>query len=360
MNSKLNLELNMWIEFKKGPNTYNFEQILLFLTNGIAKKEVENIRAFFANSKPIEAEAIKKNLPAITFTGMFGSSRTMDKLISYTQLIVLDIDDVPPQQILEVKERAKAIENTLLVFISPSGMGIKIVVPVNSTVEFHDQAYNQVCDLYEGELGVKVDRTTKDITRLTFLSLDEECDINREVVDFQVSGIPAKLVDPTDNNLEKSIKYAVYYATKKGEFKKGKRNNFIFRTSCNCNRFGLNQGMVLMYMIEKYAAPDFQKDEITKAVESGYRKKADFNTWDIPASAYTITSSPNMEVVKKQNEDVPAENIKKQYGSINTPNELEIPLQIIYDLSDKFSSQNEKDIFIKGCFTGLLMSKYTR
>ena len=81
-------------------------------------------------------------------------------------------------QVERIKSEAIAIPYTTLCFISPSGMGLKIAVLVDSGKEFHQEAYIQVVEYYANELDQDFDLQTKDIARLCYFSYDKDAYYN--------------------------------------------------------------------------------------------------------------------------------------------------------------------------------------
>ncbi|QQR94790.1 MAG: hypothetical protein IPJ93_13585 [Bacteroidota bacterium] len=75
---------------------------------------------------------------------------------------------------------------TFACFISPSGVGLKIIVKVSSNPAEHLQAYNQLKAIYEKATGVEIDKSGKDITRLCFFSCDSSIVINYEAQKYLV------------------------------------------------------------------------------------------------------------------------------------------------------------------------------
>ena len=123
-----------------------------------------------------DAEAyatLKVGLPAVTFSGVFQNRRT---LVLHSGMVVLDFDDVDVGSL-----KADVVHNrhVLLAFISPSGAGLKVVVPVSPVPKDageHKMAFSQVCENFsEYET---LDTCGNDVTRLCFLSHDSQLIFN--------------------------------------------------------------------------------------------------------------------------------------------------------------------------------------
>jgi hypothetical protein len=71
-------------------------------------------------------------------------------------------------------------------FVSPSGNGLKVFIEVDTGMEHHDTAYQQVQKYYEDATGLKADSSCKDITRLCFMSYDPNLYKNLSYQKFEV------------------------------------------------------------------------------------------------------------------------------------------------------------------------------
>ncbi len=71
--------------------------------------------------------------------------------------MILDIDKLTVSELERVSKLAIFAPYTYCCFISPSGNGLKILIRVNSDLEHHSLAYNQVAEYYEQALEVDLD-----------------------------------------------------------------------------------------------------------------------------------------------------------------------------------------------------------
>jgi hypothetical protein len=135
------------------------------IQDGKYKEQVEAIRKLIAEGKQEEADNLKKRLPAFTPSGTFNNGRKADLLTEYSNHVILDIDKITEQQILEVLQKVALIPHTFAAFISPSGNGVKIIVAVSSTGEYHKIAFAQVAAFYTADLQITIDPSGKDVSR---------------------------------------------------------------------------------------------------------------------------------------------------------------------------------------------------
>jgi hypothetical protein len=145
------------------------------IKEGKYKEPVEAIRKLIAEGQDKEADKLKKQLPAFTPSGRFDNGRKAELLTQYSGYVILDLGKPNPTELEKAKSLVALAPYTFAAFISPSGNGLKIIVPVNSTAEHHKLAFQQVSDYYEQALQLVVDPSGKDVSRLCFMSYDPDC-----------------------------------------------------------------------------------------------------------------------------------------------------------------------------------------
>jgi len=185
--------------FKNFSNWLENKSLLTILNDikqGVYKGKINNIRTLLQSSKKEEADIFKKQLPGFTASGTFNNGRLSKDITSYSKFIILDIDKLTHQQLSESIKTTRKAPYTYAAFISPSGIGLKILVKVNSKLEQHKEAFKQVANYYEQALNIEIDSSGSDVSRLCFMSYDSNCFINEEASVFDVEIIqPIKKVD---------------------------------------------------------------------------------------------------------------------------------------------------------------------
>jgi len=97
------------------------------IKNGKYKDLIGQIRA---ESDKTKRNELKKNLPAICFSGTF-NRRADDAIIEHSGLICLDFDGYDTtEQMLSDKDSMRNDKYVMAVFISPSGNGLKTIVKI--------------------------------------------------------------------------------------------------------------------------------------------------------------------------------------------------------------------------------------
>lgn len=118
-----------------------------------------------------------KNFDYVTFSGTF-TTRNDKNLISYSNLICFDFDGLE-----NVEETKKNLCNdpyfdTQLLFVSPSGNGLKWVIHNPLHQSGHQDFFNAVANYLLTTYSLKVDMSGKDISRACFLPHDPNCVYN--------------------------------------------------------------------------------------------------------------------------------------------------------------------------------------
>ena len=112
-----------------------------------------------------------------TFSGTF-TTRSDRDLKQHSGLICLDFDHLaalePTRQLLLADEYFE----TQLLFVSPSGDGLKWIVPIDILVLPHVDWFRAIAAYLRKTYGLEADRSGKDISRACFLPCDRSAYIN--------------------------------------------------------------------------------------------------------------------------------------------------------------------------------------
>ena len=153
-------------------------------SNNIRRHLITQIRQ--CDNKTARNE-LKNQLECATFSGVF-ALRNKTGCTEYNGIVVLDFDDIEDCEY--TKSLAEGEKTTLACFISPTGNGLKVLVPTNNNhVHYHSVAWLRVANRYAEILGEKIDQSGKDVSRLCFLSFDPGVYYNEFADTFDVGEI---------------------------------------------------------------------------------------------------------------------------------------------------------------------------
>lgn len=266
--------------FDKNKSLFN---ILTEIKHGTYKNEIDLVRYNILKGDKTTADFYKNQLPAFTPSGTFDNGRRASLLVNYNQLIILDLDKLNQTDLDQAKSKAIACPHTLTTFISPSGNGLKIIVPINSNAEQHKGAFAQVASFYEKLLSLKIDQSGKDVSRLCFMSYDAQCYINEQAEDFNVNIVSKQTEIKEQTKPKPSIQVAseqttdwqnqfqecIAFTDNKESYHEGNRNNYIHLLACNCNRAGMPLHIAESKITASY---DLPQNEIMASVKSAYNE----------------------------------------------------------------------------------------
>ena len=156
----------------------NITEVLQEIGSEKYRSQVEKIRAEENPSKSPR----KDRLPVFTPTGVF-SHRSIAGLSEYNGIICLDIDGVEDAEAL--KTRAAKLSYVYGAFITPSGNGLKVIIPTDATPETYKTAELEVADAFALDAGGVRDNHCKDISRIQFVSYDPAVYINENAITFK-------------------------------------------------------------------------------------------------------------------------------------------------------------------------------
>ena len=251
------------------------------------KPEIEEIRSLLDQGKTEEASNKKKQLLAFTPSGVFKDKRLLTHLERYTGFLHLDFDKLTPEQLQHAFQVITGIPYTFMCFVSPSGNGLKVFIEVNTGMEHHDIAYQQVQKYYEDATGLKADPSCKDITRLCFMSYDPNlyANIHNQKFNVEIPNVQQKqdcqepVVTkpqtpppvPVDLNTAFIFEQQIQFTNQKSTYQDGNRNNYLYILGSNCNRAGLSELDTVQYCTQYFDLPE---KEIREVVGSAYKHHA--------------------------------------------------------------------------------------
>ncbi|WP_418499706.1 VapE domain-containing protein [Flagellimonas sp.] len=231
-------------------------QVIDGIKEGLFQKEVIlNIRDHCDRGK--DYGDLKKKLMAFTPCGTFKDSRKAKDLDVYSKIVILDVDKLGKRKALQVKKKAIQCQYTFAAFISPSGIGLKILVKVNSREEDHESLFKEIKSYYENMLGIEIDPSGKDLSRLCFVSYDSELYCNENSKEFEFFDFYNEI-----------YKDALEKTKAKYEFRDGQRNNFVHYLANNCNRLGLPGMIATAFILGNF---NYDEEEVLRSIESAYK-----------------------------------------------------------------------------------------
>jgi len=300
------MNISLFKNFTKGIGSRTLPQIVEEIRGDRYKDAISKIRKLVENGDSEKVSRLKKSLVAFTVSGLFEGGRKMSFLKTYNPFVILDIDKLDPKNLPDLILKIKGMAFTRVVFISPSGRGLKIIVEVDSEMKRHGAAYWQVMNFYKDSLMVEIDKSGKDITRLCFMSYDPEIYYNEGSTVFNVlkldvyNGhstnsqkdlIPGRAPDLSmeaaniSGNYQEAFEVCVMQTDATTKFEKGNRNNYIYQLGVVCNHAGMPLEVAVKESKKRF---EFDHAEMERTITSAYNWKP-LVPENTPASSSTKT-----------------------------------------------------------------------
>ncbi|BDX38436.1 hypothetical protein CYCD_17910 [Tenuifilaceae bacterium CYCD] len=155
--------------------TVSLVQVYNAITGEYYKQNTEKLRSI---SDVVQARKYKAaNFDYCTFSGVF-TSRNDKSLVTHSELICIDFDHVQNIDTLRQALLADEYFDTQLLFISPSGDGLKWIIEIDTRKSPHGEYFASVANYILQTYSVEVDKSGKDISRACFIPFDPNAFIN--------------------------------------------------------------------------------------------------------------------------------------------------------------------------------------
>lgn len=147
---------------------------------------------------------LKKKLPGVCLSGTF-LKRANDSLVDHSGFLCPDFDNLG-ERLDSIREKLKGDEHVQAFWLSPTGSGLKVLVPIKAGKESHLRSFLAVrkhfCDIYD----VAIDESCKDVSRICFISHDSDIFIRTEEAVLLPPEEP-KPVEPKEKVPPGSVEY---------------------------------------------------------------------------------------------------------------------------------------------------------
>jgi hypothetical protein len=271
--------------------------------------------------------SLKNSLRAIMFNGTF-NERNDNGLIEHSGLCILDFDDYPSDEVMEAEKiRLMACINVFMIFVSPSGKGLKCVIKIPPSDKFtHKRRFKAFEEYIDSDY---FDTSSCNVSRVCFESYDPTAYINLDAELFNLieeekghssfDKVPVLPMTNESNIIDNIMKF------NHGDLSNG-RNNWVFKVaSCFCE-YGISENTAKLYL-HQYSDKGFSQIEINTCVGSAY-KRSDRGT------KYFEDKETIIKVKSKLKEGISPSDISKQ---------LDIKPDVVEDV--KKDVANSEDVF---------------
>jgi len=149
--------------------TMRLHQVFALITSDKYKKITEDLRVI---TDVKEASKFKANcFDYVTFSGTF-EKRNDSNLLQHSNLLTIDFDHLDNLQELKTQLLNDEYFETEMLFISPSGDGLKWIIRIDVSEVSHSEYFTAVANYIKRTYNIKVDQSGKDVSRACFLPYD--------------------------------------------------------------------------------------------------------------------------------------------------------------------------------------------
>lgn len=305
-------QFNIFLDFYRIIAEMTEEEIVSAIGSPKYRNTVESVRRIFLEQGEKAANEEKKKLPSVTFSANYRGGRSNATLVKYLGYIVIDIDHLSKEELARILQTVRACSYTRIAFISPKGMGLKIIAhtqrpdgtlpdTIQEIEDFHNAAYNKVASFYSQLCQTEIDTSGQDVGRTCLLSYDPGIYFNRDATPFIVEQpplfyktqkkkkTPGRKKQETDNNPvseETALNYHSshaslmvtlnYYHNKSEKYTEGNRNNYLHHLACKYNHHGIPEQEAAAFI--KSLFTDLPAEETDSLIASAYAHTEEFNT----------------------------------------------------------------------------------
>jgi len=139
------------------------------------KERTEKLQAIYDIQQARKFKA--SNFDYCTFSGVF-TTRNDKALIKHSGLLCVDFDHLQNIELLRNQLLQDEYFDTQLLFVSPSGNGLKWIISIDANQTTHGDYFAAVANYIQQTYGVAVDKSGRDISRACFLPHDPRVYIN--------------------------------------------------------------------------------------------------------------------------------------------------------------------------------------
>ena len=154
---------------------------------------IRRVRDAVARGDSDAADAEKLKLPAALPSGIF-QKRSSEGLRQRSGLICADLDGLG-DQLLGFRQLIEADPHTLGCFLSPSGTGLKILLPVD-LARSHAEAFRAMRRHFLEQFGLEIDEACKDVCRACFVSYDPDAYLAKDARVLTYAPEPVEFTEP--------------------------------------------------------------------------------------------------------------------------------------------------------------------
>ena len=266
-------------------------------------------------TKPQRNEFKETKFDYVTFSGIF-TKRATGGLVQHSNLLCIDVDNI--ENLDGVKTKVIELLPPSLMFVSPSGNGLKIVYKINIEQATHLQYFKAFEQFFVKEFTIDIDEKCKDVSRACFLCYDKEAYYNSEAEIIDKSFIDTFYTEPekVPQIAQKTVisepitDYSIImervktWLNKKDSYVNGKRHGYLTKLTGAYNRYGIPQHLAESDILS-FCQSDCKQNDLLNIVKGIYKNTEWHNTAKFEINNPYEFTIDEVEVNQKEVEPTP-------------------------------------------------------
>lgn len=226
----------------KNPKITDHEEIIQGIRDGRWKHLIEKLNSFVYDSE--EQKKYKRTmLTGVVWQGEF-DYRNDENILVHSGLVAIDIDHLPPNELIRYSDLIRKNKYTHVMFISPRRDGLKIIIKIPKDIEHHKEYVEAIGEQYRQHATKYYDHFD-DLSRLCFVSYDPDIYYNPDSVVWE-KRVAVKKFTPSDEDIsgvaadaKSTFNRLVSWAEKTSEYSDGNKHKHLVKLFTACNRAGV-------------------------------------------------------------------------------------------------------------------------
>jgi hypothetical protein len=235
------------------------------------------VRSIRTLSDKKQRDALKKGLLSICWSGIF-RRRADHHITDHSGLVCIDFDHVVDMQGL--RDRLVADPYTHVLFTSPSGDGLKVVVRIPANAKTHKGSFQALMEYYKVD---EFDPKNSNLSRVCYESHDPDIYYNAGSTIFDTVIEDREY----DHSIERPlirlesedaiVQNLLRWHERKYPMAEGQRNANGYVLARALNKFGVSK-LTATQVLMQAQQEGFDRDEIERLVDSAYKHTDEWNT----------------------------------------------------------------------------------
>lgn len=226
------------------PQYLDTADLVGYIRDGKWRAQIERLNSYQYDS-PEQREYKRTNLPGIVWQGEF-TYRNDKSCTAHSGLVAIDIDHLPPDELVRYRDLITANRYTHILFRSPRGDGLKVIIRIPPSIEDHKSHLAAIGQQYRQHAPKYYDHFD-DLSRLCFVSYDPDIYYNPDSEVFTAKARAptrdhtARVKVNVPEDVQSTFNRIRAWADKGSAYIDTNKHKHLVRVFSACNRYGIPQ-----------------------------------------------------------------------------------------------------------------------